>query len=256
MSTLTQFIDKTAARDMPDRAVRWFAYWDTYSDAIPDEMTEAEYSNVTFDAWSKFKKQEETDEVERLATAWGIRQFKQLPRFVPHRERPQPTATVVPSKRWEPCAYWRGEVCTVHQHAVSNTSLAQAQDMFSHFQFFVRKHLGAALMAYTDGKAYEKFTDVEQEVWWAVVARMMTYRPLQNEKGEDMPQAWLKSIVRSVVSDHFKGKHRQKCDVRKEVQFFDNAANRGISNPDDPPPAHPTPTANALNGIRDENDEK
>lgn len=237
MSNFTPFVDQTAARLAPDRAERWLAYWDRFSVAIPDEMPEAQYSQIALDAWLQFRKQDEENEVARLATAWGIKKFAKLPQRPRKENRPQPTATVVPPTRWEPCEHWGGtRLCSEHEHAPLSSVARLAQDMWSRFQPFVRKYLGVAIMGYTGGKWYEKFEDVEAEVWFTVMAKMLTYRSLLNEKGEECPQAWLRSIAYSVAASHFRSEHAQRRDVRREVPFFEDVEDRGIPNRDEPPP--------------------
>ena len=152
---------------------------------------------------------------------------------------------------------WGGaRSCSNHNHddhaPLNDSQMSRAQDMWTRFQFFVRKYLRVAIMPHTDGKFYHKFEDVENTVWWKVATSVSTYRPmLAPTTGLDCPQAWLREIVFTVVADHFRWEYSQRRDVRKTYSLPEDKAGRGIVNPADPPPARPTPTAGALNRVRE-----
>src|ERR1039458_569997 len=244
--------EAVAARLTPDRATRWLSYWDTFSSTIPDEITDAEYSDLVLGAWLNFRKHDDSVQADTISAAWGIRRFKKLPRLQP---RVQPTATVVPQpvKPWVPCVHWGGtrtDCVTCSKGEPHAQRMRYAQDMWTDHARFVRQRLRAEILPWTGGVQYEHFIDLEAQFWFNVAARIESYLPMMNSAGEAIPQAtkaWLRAVVHSTVTDHFRAEwglrsDQSKRDVRREVQFLDTG-DRGIPNPGDPMFAKPVSPA-------------
>ena len=237
-TNLDTFKNATAGRLPPDRASRWLGFWDTFSSTIPDKVTDAEYSDLTLSAWLEFLKQDENDQTDAIARAWGIKQFKKVPRLQPRA----PKATVVKHavKPWEPCIHWGGtRPCSTHEHKPLNGDQEKlGQDTWNARgnRGFVRKRIRAEILPYTDGNAYLKFDDLEASVWWTIAGRMRSYVPVRDQEGDVIPKAergWLREVVHSAVIDHFRAENNKTRDARREILVeFDY--DLGIPPPNEP----------------------
>ncbi len=151
---------------------------------------------------------------------------------------PAPT----PSEKWVPCSHWTGgdrkcATCEKHAAAVAEAvshaetvadaaqieadlahkvhgTMRRAQDMYLNFRPFVQKRMHAECDKHTGGTQYNLFDDVESLVWQNVAARIETYKDQGLKRGA---MAWLKAVVYSTVSDHFRAQYQDKRDVRKEA---------------------------------------
>lgn len=147
-----------------------------------------------------------------LADTW--RTIKtQLPEPEPQVEAPVPAPTleqlppppVPPLMRTSECRHFGGNwFCwqCKRENAEAKVVLAGvmhlAQEMFEKHRAFVRDRMHTELTPYTNGESYPLFDDLEQQIWAGVTARIARY------EDRSQPLAWLKTVVHSVVTDHFK----------------------------------------------------
>lgn len=125
------------------------------------------------------------------------------------------------SKEWGgPCKHWGGSrecpTC-LRENAAAGVrlagALAIADRMFQEHRAFVLTRIYGECLPFTGGRAYSQIDDLEQNVWQAVTARIAKY------ENRDQPLAWLKTVVHSIVVNHFRDEFRKKRDVRKTVQL-------------------------------------
>jgi hypothetical protein len=236
----------------PDRTDRWLEFWDVWSRSLPPECDEITYADLTMEAFGQFEKHDAVTQAENISRAWGI-----IQRMPKRRQRKSPVAVVVPPPpRWEPCPFWRGEPCTIHEHALPEPSMRKAQSLFEIHAEYVRRRIYIELLpwASANGREYD-LNEAESTVWLNVANRMPEYVPLitspstisdgldiESTKLEEVrARVWLKAVVHTTVIDVVRGTHAKKRDVDKEVSLPEYAGDMGIENPDDPTFAKPTP---------------
>jgi hypothetical protein len=139
---------------------------------------------------------------------------------------------------WEPCPHWGGRrpcaVCQQETDELSGssglssvaTNMARAQALWLDLptRTFVRNRVRAELYRYntTDGNLLD---ELEMDCWEKVAARISQYRDLGLKRGA---WAWLKAVVFSTVTDHFRVNIRRNQLAPMEPLIFDDK-----STPDD-----------------------
>jgi len=267
MDNLNSFRDVTAARLAPDRATRWLKFFDEWSANVPEAMPESEFANLTLSAWIEFRKRDAETQADAIARAWGVKRTEKFSRM---RFQPRKKFTVVKPvfKPYERCIHWggtrtdcpacRGELGTTHE-----THMQKAESLFQVHANFVRKYIRVELMPWSE-KRYD-VNDIEGLCWFNVARRMPEYLPLlkvgvgstetigtwevySTEQERARAQMWLRSVVHSTIIDVIRGNHlKEGRNIDREVPLPDSAADQGIPNPADPPPAIPTATASMRN---------
>jgi len=98
--------------------------------------------------------------------------------------------------------------------------------MWDSHRKFVRARCRAEMRKYSrNGEVSQTPLDeLEMKVWATVAAKVHQYKDTGLKHG---PQAWLKTVIFSVVNNHFRDSWRQRRDIRKEASLpSDNVLTR------------------------------
>ncbi len=104
----------------------------------------------------------------------------------------------------------------------------QAQKLWEKYRKYVHARVWAEIRPYVGGKEYGLFDDVEHAVWERVANKVEDFRGFADgavkteqttETLRRATMAWLKSVVRATVTDHFRFEYRKKQDQRRTVSI-------------------------------------
>jgi len=190
-------------------------------------------SQVEFDsiAISELTQQVKGSPLRGTPRGWWVSNHAPAPRSLHH----QPS--------WTPCSHWGGSKadCPRCKNQLLPGAMLQAQAMYDEHRKFVLGRLHAELHSYQGHFNETLKSDLENEVWQTVAAKIGDYRDLGLKNG---PLAWLRTIVEFTVKTHFQKTWAVKRgDVVTHELDEDNT--RRVASPDDPPPARPVHPAGA-----------
>lgn len=153
-----------------------------------------------FERLHKLARTNSPAELQSIIRGW----IPPLPKPLPEPE-PEPVPQAPVPQGVGPCAHyggtWECERCRIENTKAAVRlagAMALAEQMYQQHRKFVLDRMHTELAPFTNGKPFEGFDDLEQDVWRSVASRIARY------EDRSTPLAWLKHVVHGTVVDHFK----------------------------------------------------